>query len=92
MSTRCKNTLRPFVSLLFATLLTASNYLNLIGLAPAAPANKPLAAQKTDKVSPLKSDKHQPDETVTVIATLSGPRSGRLNAFLNKAVFTSANK
>src|SRR5215213_7094516 len=41
---------------------------------------------KAEKVSPLlKSNKHSADQTVTVIVTLNGPKSGLLNAFINRA-------
>src|SRR5215207_1419386 len=42
---------------------------------------------KLDKVSPLLQANTQPtDKTITVIATLNGPKSGLLNAFLSRAV------
>jgi serine protease AprX len=41
--------------------------------------------RQTEKISSLlKGNKHRPDETVTVIVTLNGPGSGRLNALIKQ--------
>src|SRR5215204_3488930 len=65
------------ISLLTALLLIYTNHFNVFEAAHAARLDEHAAVQQDDKLST-----HQPDETLTVIVTLSGSRSSRLNAFL----------
>src|SRR5215213_4163877 len=74
---------RPTFSLLFiiTILLTWPAWLNVVDTAQAQSLNN----RKANNVSPLlQGNKHKSDETVTVIVTLDGPRSGRLNALLKQ--------
>src|ERR1041384_6929790 len=77
------------VKLLLSVLLPISILLTSLGWANFAPVvhagglDRPSKSQRADKLSPvLKDDKQQPDKRVTVIVTLNGSISGRLNAFL----------
>ena len=73
------------VVVVFALLLSNLNCLSFVRVAHAGRADKSSHPQKARKISPLlKDDKHKAEDIVTVIATLAGQRSGRLNAFLAK--------
>ena len=73
------------VAVVLALLLTNLNCLSFVRVAHASRADKPSHFQKARKISPLlRDDKRAPDDRVTVVATLSGQKSGRLNAFLTK--------
>src|SRR5436853_5656883 len=70
------------ISILITLLLTSPYCLSLL---PVVHAGNSDHQQKADKVSPLlKGNKHRADEVLTVIVALDGPKSGRLNAFLNQ--------
>src|ERR1051326_4820515 len=80
MLKRSKKATRLISLSVIAILLASPTWLNFIQIAEAGSAN---SESRQDKVSPLmKSSNHSTDETVTVILTLNGPRSGRLNALL----------
>src|ERR1044072_6519955 len=71
------------VSLVIALLLINLNCWTFIRVAHAGSADKHSHSQKADKVSPLLKDgSRAPTDIVTVVATLEGQRSGRLNVFL----------
>ena len=72
-----------FVSLpLIAILVASVAYLTFVENAQAGLGNG-RSESRTDKVSPLmKSNSHRADEKVTVILSLNGPRTERLNALL----------
>ena len=85
MLVKNKNALRLFLlSFVNAIALTIVD-LPIVQIANAGrPENTPKL--KTDKVSPLlKADWHNADKTVTVIVTLNGPKSGLLNALMQRA-------
>src|SRR6185369_6651941 len=83
MPKKYENLMRLFsLSRVIAILLVVLVPVTFVGVVE---ADRPSELQ-TDKVSPLlKGNKYRADETVTVIVTLNGSRSGRLNAFLNQA-------
>ena len=73
------------ISILITLLLTSPYCLTLVPVVHAGNSDHPSAERRPEKVSPLlKGNKHQADERLTVIVALSGPKSGRLNAFLNQ--------
>src|SRR5215212_3517949 len=75
---------RFFLTPVSAIILTSVFLLNLY----VAHANRSenQGPSKSHNVSPLlKQDTRRADQTVTVIVTLSAPRSGQLNAFLSRA-------
>ena len=85
MLTQTPNTLRPFFGvLLITTLLTTPNYLKYWNRSRGRPVRGTQPRAKSRQgFSFVKGRSHQPEEAVTVLVTLGGPRSGRLNAFLN---------
>src|SRR5688500_9983021 len=71
--------------LFFLSFLTAIA-LTIVDLPVIQIANAGRPELKADKVSPiLKADPHNADKTVTVIVTLNGPKSGLLNALMQRA-------
>ncbi|HET8670337.1 MAG TPA: hypothetical protein VFM05_06805, partial [Candidatus Saccharimonadales bacterium] len=80
---RVKSTSLLFSSLLAITiLLTSLGWSNFAEVAHAESPDR-LPTSQRNKVSVLlKGNQRQPEERVTVIVTLNGAKSGRLNAFL----------
>src|SRR4029079_16094856 len=71
------------ILLTITILLTQLGWTNFGEVVHAEGQDRPSQSQRADNLSLLlKHGNHQPDERVTVIVTLNGPLSGRLNAFL----------
>ena len=84
MLTKSNKRSRLFFLIFLSAIALTSVFLISIQAAKARGEKSPRQL-KTDKVCPLlKSNRHRADQTVTVIVTLNEPKSGLLNAFMNR--------